>query len=123
VNPESRDGSAPAGPSRTFAISPRFWRALAAVAALACASNSRAPDPNLAKVWRDYRRLPDQRALAVAGNVEHDRFVAGSSGGHATIPDAEAAALRECGARRLKMRQQAACKLYAIGDEIVWPGP
>jgi hypothetical protein len=119
VNPESRDGSASAGPSRTFSVALRLGCLLAA---FACASE-RAPDPNLEKVWRDYRRLPDQRALAVSGNVEHDRFVAGSSGGHATIPDAEAAALRECGVRRLKMRQQAACKIYAIGDEIVWPGP
>jgi hypothetical protein len=47
--------------------------------------------------------------------------VSGASGGHATIPDAEAAALRECAARRLKLRQQAMCHLYAVGDEIVWP--
>ena len=119
MNPEFRGGSASAGPSRTFSVALGLGSLLAA---FACASHG-APDPNLARVWRDYRQLPDQRALAVSGNVEHDRFVAGSSGGHATIPDAEAAALRECGARRLKMRQQAACKIYAIGDEVVWPGP
>jgi hypothetical protein len=91
--------------------------------ALSCVSKPDPVDPNLAKVWRDYDRLPEHRALAVSGNLRQDRFVSGSSGGHATIPDAEAAALRECDVRRLRMRQQAACKLYAVGDEIVWPGP
>ena len=38
-------------------------------------------------------------------------------------PAAEAAAMQECAARRLRMRQQAQCQLYAVGDEIVWPGP
>ena len=97
-----------------------------ALVAVACAvpERSRAPNhPNLSRVWRDYRRLPDRRALAIAGNIEKDRFVAGASGGHATIPQAEAGALRECGERRLRAREEAACKLYAIGEEVVWPGP
>jgi hypothetical protein len=123
VNPEIRGGSALAGPSRIFFVCSLWLCASLAPAAIACASKSRPPHPNLAEVWRDYRRLPTQRALAISGNIEKDRFVSGMSGGHKNIPEAEAGALRECGARRLKMGQEAACKLYAVGDEIVWPGP
>ena len=122
MDPEPRDGSASAGPFRISSIALHVGCVLV-LAAIACASKPASVDPNLARVWRDYRRLPDHRALALAGNIQQDRFVAGFSGGHATIPEAEAAALRECSARRLAMRQQAACKIYAIGDETVWPGP
>ena len=113
-----------ASPSRfPLPSAPAFWAwNCALLVAIACASKPR-PDPNLAKVWRDYRRLPDHRVLALAGNLRQDRFVAGASGGYASIPDAEAAALRECRVRRLRQREQAACQIYAIGDEIVWPGP
>ena len=101
-------------------------RALAGTAsclALACAADPNRSDPNLAEVWRDYRKMPDQRALAIAGNLRQSRWVSGASGGHATIPEAEAAALRSCAERRLRTRSQAPCQLYAVGDEIVWPGP
>jgi len=71
-------------------------------------------------VWRDYRALPDQRALAIAGDLQRDRWVSGSSGGHDTRAAAEAAALRVCRERRLRQRAQAQCQLYAVVDEIVW---
>jgi hypothetical protein len=119
VNPETRGGSAHADSSRFFFVCALL---AAALAAAACAAKPNTPDPNLAMVWRDYRKLPEQRALAIAGSLRKDRFVAGASGGHQTMPDAEAAALRECRARRLARRQQAQCQLYAIGDEIIWPG-
>jgi hypothetical protein len=91
------------------------------VAALsACASSSPA-DPELASIWRDYRALPAERALAIAGELRHDQWVAGVSGGHASSADAEAAALRECRRHRAQRRMQAPCLLYAVGDEVVWP--
>jgi hypothetical protein len=93
------------------------------IAAMGCVSRPGPPDLNLAEVWRDYRKLPGERALAISGNIRQDRFVAGAAGGAATMAEAEAAALRECATRRLRQRQQAACEIYAIGDEIVWPGP
>ena len=79
--------------------------------------------PELAPVWRDYRALPEQRALAIAGELRHDRWVAGASGGHGLRGEAEAAALRECRSRRVQQRMQAPCRVYAVGDEVVWPGP
>ena len=101
----------------------RVLAAAASCLALACAADPNRPDPNLAEVWRDYRKMPDRRALAVAGNLRQSRWVSGASGGHATIPEAEAAALHRCAERRLRTRSQAQCQLYAVGDEIVWPGP
>jgi len=86
----------------------------------ACASSSPA-HRELAPIWRDYRALPAERALAIAGELRHDQWVAGASGGHASRDDAEAAALAECSRRRAQRRMQAPCVLYAIGDEVVWP--
>ena len=111
-----------AGPSRIAPIAIAAAVSTAAVFAIACASKTPKPDAHLARVWRDYRALPEQRALAIAGDLRRNLWVAGSSGGHATRADAEAAALRECRARRLRQRAQAQCQLYAIGDEVVWTG-
>jgi hypothetical protein len=74
-------------------------------------------------VWGAYQKLPSERALAVAGDLRRDHWVAGASGGHATREEAEQAALSECRVRRGLRRMQAACRLYAVGDEIVWAGP
>jgi hypothetical protein len=95
-----------------------------AVLLLACASDGASPHPDhLARVWRDFLALPAERALLIAGDPRRDRWVAGYSGGHATRGQAEAEALLECQRRRGMSRMQAACVLYAIGDEIVWRGP
>ena len=90
---------------------------------LACVSDGASPHPNLAPTWRDFLTLPKERALAIAGDPRRDRWVAGASGGHATRGEAEADALLECQRRRGIRRLQAACTLYAVGDEIVWRGP
>jgi hypothetical protein len=50
------------------------------------------------------------------------RWIAGATAGHASAADAEIAALAECRKRRAKRRMQAACTLYAIGNEVVWTG-
>jgi len=89
---------------------------------LACASDGALPHRDLAPAWRDFLALPAERALAIAGDPGRDRWVAGFSGGHATRGQAEAAALLECRRRRGMRRLQAACVLYAVGDEIVWRG-
>jgi hypothetical protein len=94
-----------------------------AVLLLACASDGASPPPDLAAVWRDFLALPAERALAIAGDPRRDRWVAGYSGGHATRGQAEAEALLECRRRRGMSRMQAACVLYAVGDEIVWRDP
>ena len=89
---------------------------------VACASNGASPPPDLALVWRDYLALPAERALAIAGDPLRDRWVTAASAGHATREQAEAEALAQCQIRRGKRRMQAACVIYAVGDEIVWRG-
>jgi hypothetical protein len=86
----------------------------------ACARHSASRDPELTRIWRDYRTLPPQRALAVAGELRRNDWVAGASGGHASRGEAEAGALAECAKRRAQRRMQAPCRLYAVGDEVVW---
>jgi hypothetical protein len=90
---------------------------------LACASDQPSPHPDLAGVWRDFLSLPAERALAIAGDPRRDRWVTGASAGHATRDRAEAEALAKCRIQRGIHRMQAACVLYAVGDEIVWRGP
>jgi hypothetical protein len=89
----------------------------------ACAQTPVKPDVTLTEVWADYRELPDQRALAVAGVLRQGRWVSGASGGHATSAAASESALRECEARRRRLLTPSACRLYAVGEEIVWQGP
>jgi hypothetical protein len=76
--------------------------------------------PELRSLWRDYRTLPAERALAIAGDPERSRFVAGAVGGLETRAGAESEALRECQRRRQRARIQDPCKMYAIGDEVIW---
>lgn len=97
--------------------------AAAACLLLACASARPEPHPDLARLWHEYRALPEQRALAIAGDPRRDRWVAGISGGHASRREALADALAACQRRRALRRMQAACEPYAVGDEIVWSGP
>jgi hypothetical protein len=114
-----RDGDRPAAALRVRALG---WWLATTLAVWACAA-SRAPDPELAAVWQDYRALPEQRALAIAGELRHDRWVAGASGGHALRVEAEAGALRECRKQRKRQRMQDPCRIYAVGNEVVWREP
>jgi hypothetical protein len=74
-------------------------------------------------VWREFLALPEQRALAIAGDPRRDRWVTGASGGHASREEAEESALVECLRRRAQRRMQAPCQIYAVGEEVVWAGP
>jgi hypothetical protein len=86
----------------------------------ACAASVPAePHPDLAELWRSYQALPAERALAVAGDPRR-LWVAGLVGGEPTREEAEWSALAQCGQRRAARRLQVPCRLYAVGDEIVW---
>jgi hypothetical protein len=87
---------------------------------LGCASSGPQPHPELTGVWREYASLPAERALAIAGDPRHGPWVTGAAGGHETREEAEQEALVRCRMRRALRRLQAACVLYAVGDEIVW---
>jgi hypothetical protein len=85
----------------------------------ACASGPR-PHAGLTRLWREFLELPDQRALALAGDPGTSRWVAGAAGGYASREEAEADALAECARRRAMRRFQDPCRLYGVGSEIVW---
>jgi len=73
-------------------VSPRvIWIGLLLLTA--CGGRAQGPHRELAGVWRDYRELPAQRALAVAGDLRNDRWVAGASGGHGSVAEARSEAL------------------------------
>ena len=114
--------SAPATFFSAAALGRCFAVAWTAMLLLACASDGTSPHPDFAPVWRDFLALPAERVLAIAGDPGRDRWVAGASGGHTTRDRAEAEALLQCRTRRGRRRMQAACVLYAVGDEIVWRG-
>ena len=87
--------------------------------ALACAAGAPSPHRGLRALWRQYREMPEVRALAIAGDPDH-LWLGGATGGNASRAEAERAALAECGRRRVLRRIQAPCRLYAVNDEIVW---
>jgi hypothetical protein len=101
-------------------------RRLAIVVALlgvACASDGHAPPSALVSAWRDFQSLPEQRALAIAGDPRRGAvWVTGASGGHATRAAAEEEALTRCRMQRALRRLQAECVLYAVNEEVVWRG-
>jgi hypothetical protein len=89
---------------------------------LACASDGPVPQPELMRTWHDFRELPAERAIAIAGNPRRGPWLTAASGGHATRDEAVAEALLRCQIRREARRIQTACVLYGVGDEIVWRG-
>lgn len=95
---------------------------LATLALLACASDSPRPQPELTAAWAAFLELPPQRAMAIAGEFRRGPWVTASSGGHATLADAENEALTCCRVAREARRMRAACVIYAVGSEIVWRG-
>ncbi len=99
------------------------WVVLLLVFCAGCANDLNAPHPHLVPVWREYLEMPDQRALAIAGDPRRGRWVTAASGGHATKTAAKEDALRQCRVRRKIRRLQPACVLYALGNQIVWHGP
>lgn len=111
-------------PGRADAYRPalEFLVGLGVVLALWGCAGPPAVPRQIASVWRDYEELPPERALAIAGELRHARWVAGASGGQPSRAAAEAEALRQCAKRRAQRRMLDPCHLYAVGDEVVWPG-
>ncbi len=90
------------------------------LAVAACAmQGGRPPHRGLESLWRKYQALSPHRALAVAGDPDR-AWVAGASAAQPSDDAAQAAALEECAAHRLERRMQAPCRIYAVGDRVVW---
>lgn len=71
------------------------------------------------KLWKQFSALAGERALALSGDPERV-WIGAAVGGQASREDAEQAALEACRRRRIAGRLQTPCRLYAVGDEIVW---
>ena len=113
-------------PGRILRSAPAFAFLVACLSGLACSSwlgeaKPRVP-ATLELLWRDYQALPDQRALAVAGDLDTERWVAGLASGHRDRASAREAALAECLAQRRRQRMQSPCKIFSVGSKILWRG-
>lgn len=71
------------------------------------------------QLWERYSELPDYRAMAVAGRVESNRWVAGLAGALPSTEAAEQRALIECRKKRRTARLSSLCRLYAIGAQRI----
>ena len=93
----------------------------AVLLAAACARGGRIPPhPGIDRLWGQYAALAPMRALAIAGDPDR-LWVGAAAGGAEAQHDASDRALEECRRRRAERRMQAPCRLYAVGDEILWP--
>ena len=89
--------------------------------AVSCTSNpTRQPHRGIERLWSDFSALPQQRALALAGDPD-GIWVAGAGSGEPSPAAAEKTALAACAAKRGARRMQSPCLLYATEEKIVWP--
>jgi hypothetical protein len=90
------------------------------LAPLACTSSGvDEPHRGVRSLWRHFVTLPEMRAMAIAGDPVRI-WVGAAVGDEPTAAAAEAAALAACREKRIAARIQTPCRLYAMGDEIVW---
>lgn len=71
--------------------------------------------------WCQYKKLKGFKALAVAGNL-HGRYVSGWTSDCCEQQKATVDAVNHCEQRRRDRQIADACRVYAIGDEIVQGG-
>jgi len=79
----------------------------------------RAMPPEFLKAVQDYNTKPGYKAIALALDSD-GKWAYGSIAGFATQPGANAEALSECARFKSKSGAQSDCKLFAIGDKVVW---
>ena len=92
---------------------------LCAAVAVGCQIPPPQPHTSLEPLWRDFEKLPQKRALALAGDPDK-AWVAAMAGGAESQQDAIDVALEGCRRKRLDRRLRAPCLVYAVDDEIVW---
>jgi hypothetical protein len=68
--------------------------------------------------WQRYTRLPEAKAIAVAGDLR-GTYVLGIGYGEPTAGAAEARALARCQERRADRRIAAPCRMHGIGNQPV----
>lgn len=93
--------------------------AIAALALLLACAGTRSRGPDFDRLWNEYAKLPDHRALAVCGDPER-AWLAAAAGGASSPEAAKKRAIAECRVKREDRRMRAPCRIYAVGGEIVW---
>jgi hypothetical protein len=63
--------------------------------------------------------MDDQRALAISGDPDRI-WVGAAAGGAREAGRAKQSAIDECNRKRLARRLRSPCRLYAVGDRVVW---
>jgi len=86
---------------------------------LACTTQGEGHHRATKALLEEYRTLPDERAIALAGDPNLT-WVAGMAGGLGKKAEAASKALEECKKRRSANRMKMPCRPYAAGDEIIW---
>jgi len=104
---------------------PALAASLAAVALSGCAALGAEPmgvrlrdKTRFEAEWQRYERLPEAKAIAVAGDLR-GTYTSGVAYGEPTVGAAEAGALARCQQRRADRRIEAPCRMHGIGNEVV----
>lgn len=86
--------------------------------ATSCSTTSAEPRGAFASAWHQYEMLQRHRAIAVAGEIDRNRWVVGMAGSARSADAAIEAALGECRKQRAQKRMKDSCKIYAVGDQL-----
>ena len=108
------------GPIRTvyFTILITHTVLATTVVRLGADSNTTMP-PEFLKAVQEYNTKPGYKAIALALDSD-GKWAYGSISGWAAQPGANDEALAECARFALKSGARSACKLFAVGDKVVW---
>lgn len=79
----------------------------------------RAMPPEFLKAVQGYNTKPGYKSIALALDID-GKWAYGSIAGAGTQPGANDGALAECARFALKSGARSACKLFAVGDKVVW---
>jgi len=94
---------------------------LAGLVAVGCGTVGKTPPRSeFEREFQRYLSLPHQKAFAVAGS-EEARFVFGYGYAWSAPGLAKDAALEQCNVRRRSLGEDAQCRIYAVGNQVL-PG-
>ena len=77
------------------------------------------PKSRFEREYQRYLSLPNQKAMAVAGDP-NGRWVYGYGYGARSSGMAEVSEMEQCNVRRREIGPDAECRIYAKGSRVVW---
>jgi hypothetical protein len=106
--------------AQTYAPSPRVGAAPSSASTAQSTPARTLPDQFL-KAFQEYAAKSGKKAMALALDSDGRSAYVGAYG-YATQPAANEEALSECMRLRVQSGVQQNCRMYAVGDEVVWQG-